>query len=388
MNFYIQFMASRGITDIRDVCMIGPSWTQAACNSVMLAYTTSLALGYTIRHSTITANTINLYLNSACAYIQQQRLQFHPRNTTSFLLDPRHDFTVPFTGKVQVNAHHKAVIDELKRWQALVSKKDPLTINMIDHLFRRLDHSCPVSKTCAIYDWWVLGIYYGFRCSEYLQGSAVKTIAQALLNVTDGLPRAFIPADVVFFRIGKVTMSHDDAEAYPSLAVFVEFRWREQKNKMNGQTKTVARDCTNPDRCPVLAAIRVVTRHRLLQLPSSYPLAVYTQSGLTTPNAVCLLTEEDINYELRVTASAVYSITFAEAYKRYATHSARIGACVALHANDASAIQIKFALRWASDTFWEYLRDVPLVAARTSRLVGARDPMNPANPLPPPASVA
>jgi hypothetical protein len=368
--------------------MIGLVWSQSACNAVMLAYTTSLALGYTIRHSTITANTIHLYLNAACDYIQQQRLLFHPRNSTTFLLDPRHDFNIPFTGKVQVNPHHKAVVDELKRWQALTNKRDPLTINMIDDLHRRAAPFPPHSKLQATKDWWIMGIYYGFRCSEYLQRSTVHNVAQAWLNVTDGLPRAFIPADITFYQTGRVALTHAQAQAHPSSVEFVSFRWREQKNGMNGQTKTVARDHSTPDRCPIRAALRIIARHTALQLPSSYPLAVYTPSGLATPADVQLLTDADINKELRVTAVSVYSMSFADASKRYSTHSVRVGACVALHANNGSTIQIKFALRWKSDTFWEYLRDVPLVAARTSRLVGTLDPMNPENPLPPPMSIA
>jgi hypothetical protein len=101
--------------------MIGSDWSQSACNAVTLAYTTPLALGYSIRHSTITAATIHLYLNAACSYIQQQRLIFHPCNTTTFLLDPHHDYNVPFMGKIQVTPHHQVIINKLKRWQSLVN---------------------------------------------------------------------------------------------------------------------------------------------------------------------------------------------------------------------------------------------------------------------------
>jgi hypothetical protein len=133
----------------------------------------------------------------------------------------------------------------------------------------------------------------------------------------------------------------------------------------------------------VLAAIRIIARHRALNLPSYHPLAVYTPSGLATPANVSILKDSNINTELRVTAASVYSMSFTYASKRYSMHSIRVvGACVALHANNASTIQIKVALQWKCDTVWEYLRNVPLVAARTSHLVGTLDPMNPDNPLP------
>jgi hypothetical protein len=139
---------------------------------------------------------------------------------------------------------------------------------MIDDLHRRDTHTNPHSKMHAINDWWIMGIYYGFRSSEYLQRSTVQTVAQAWLNETYGLPRAFIPSDVKFFAAGRVELSHDQALAQPFRVAFVNFRWREQKNGMSGQTKTVARDNLNPVRCPVLAAMYALS---LATAPSTFP---------------------------------------------------------------------------------------------------------------------
>ena len=47
----------------------------------------------------------------------------------------------------------------------------------------------------------------------------------------------------------------------------------------------------------------------------------------------------------------------------YSRHSIRVSACVVLHIGGASAIDIKKRLRWKSDAFEMYLRDMPSLAA-------------------------
>jgi len=54
---------------------------------------------------------------------------------------------------------------------------------------------------------------------------------------------------------------------------------------------------------------------------------------------------------------------------RFSSHSLRIGACVALHSTGISAMNIKDALRWRSDSFMMYLRDLPCRAQKNSLAV-------------------
>jgi hypothetical protein len=46
-----------------------------------------------------------------------------------------------------------------------------------------------------------------------------------------------------------------------------------------------------------------------------------------------------------------------------------VGACVALHAAGLPQQDIKFALRWKSDSFYNYLRNLPCQAARVANAV-------------------
>ena len=58
-------------------------------------------------------------------------------------------------------------------------------------------------------------------------------------------------------------------------------------------------------------------------------------------------------------AKSVYSITNKNDLKRFTAHSLRVGACVALHMAGAKTLDIKNRLRWKSDSFLTYLRDMP-----------------------------
>ena len=48
--------------------------------------------------------------------------------------------------------------------------------------------------------------------------------------------------------------------------------------------------------------------------------------------------------------------------QRWSAHSLRVGACVSLHTMGFSGPQIKFLLRWKSDTFMMYLRNVAMLS--------------------------
>jgi hypothetical protein len=65
----------------------------------------------------------------------------------------------------------------------------------------------------------------------------------------------------------------------------------------------------------------------------------------------------------------MYNIKNEEALSRFPSHSIQVGACVALHAARISQMDIKFALRWKSDTFYTCLRNLPCQATCTHATV-------------------
>ena len=65
---------------------------------------------------------------------------------------------------------------------------------------------------------------------------------------------------------------------------------------------------------------------------------------------------------LRDAAKSVHSITSMKELERFAAHSIRVGSCVIMHANRSSTSMIQVRLRWKSDAFKFYLRNVESLA--------------------------
>ena len=60
----------------------------------------------------------------------------------------------------------------------------------------------------------------------------------------------------------------------------------------------------------------------------------------------CYIDDVDIKTLLREAACKVYNIICKDDLAKFTAHSIRVGACVPLHAQNISAEDIKFRLRW------------------------------------------
>jgi hypothetical protein len=170
-------------------------------------------------------------------------------------------------------------------------------------------------------------------------------------------------------------MSHDEAIASPELVETVDIRWRHQKNNINNEEKTVARNAKVRMLCGVTAAIHIVERAKILDLHSEHPVCVFTTNG-ADDGRVKFITETHITNALRHLAKEEYGFTKEEDLSRYTSHSVRVGACIALHAAGLDKMEIQHALRWRSTAFWNYLRNLPQQAARCMRAIRDNDPMS------------
>ena len=70
------------------------------------------------------------------------------------------------------------------------------------------------------------------------------------------------------------------------------------------------------------------------------------------------LYERQINLHIQTAAKAVYGIADHRELARFTTHSTRVGAAVHLHLAGKYDPFIKTRLRWRSDSFLLYLRNV------------------------------
>jgi hypothetical protein len=329
-------------------------------------YVVHLGLGHTLQCKTIMSGTISRYINQAANRImefrQRHALAFPKSNLTWFHPCRRH-------GSSKMAPEIQSCLAEIKRWENMKDRREPLTTDMI--YFQKLQCSAatPHSVDQAMYDWEVTGIYAGLRLSEWAQKDHVRCRDQVQKTI-DGDPTAFIIGDLEFFGENKRRMTRADALQRPYLVQQVDVRWRYQKNGTKNEKKSFVRIGRGVDAilCGVSAWLRIVKRWVALELDETHPLAVFTSSGLAS-GPLEFIRPTHINSALRKAATAVYNVTDQKDLDRFTSHSIRVGACVALHAARVSKLNIKFALRWKSDSFYSYLRNLPCQAGETAAAV-------------------
>jgi hypothetical protein len=334
---------------------------------IFAMYVVHLGMGHTLLCKTIKSGTIRKYVKQAASKLQARRQSYqrHHPNTILPWFSP-----IRAHGDTKIAPHIESCIKEIHRWESMQDRREPLTTDMIHWHKLQCLPSAPHSVANALFDWQVCGIYAGFRLSEWAQEDHVRHRDRIKLTI-EGTPTAFIIDDLQFFGENRRTMSRADALRRPYLVQQVDARWRYQKNGTRGEKKTFVRigqgrsSCTL---CAVSAWLRIAERWSVLNLDALHPLAVFTDNGLANGKPA-FIRPCHINAALRAAATAVYNITDPKALARFSSHSIRVGACVALHAAGIQQQDIKFALRWKSDSFYAYLRNLPCQAARTSAAV-------------------
>jgi hypothetical protein len=147
--------------------------------------------------------------------------------------------------------------------------------------------------------------------------------------------------------------------------------WRTQKNGQNGKEKLFASNPNQAGFCFVSSAYRALSRfQQLMRLnprlsPNATPLSVYWS---TSARCFQLITADDIEHFIRHLAVAVYHLDPVKDSKDLrccSSHSLRVGTCVALHAMGFSPLDmIQWILRWCSQAFMVYSRNVAILAIR------------------------
>ena len=141
----------------------------------------------------------------------------------------------------------------------------------------------------------------------------------------------------------------------------VDIKWRFQKNNDNGQVITYTKDTNNPSFCYVQAALRIRTRFLKLKHNHDELLAIFLDTT-KTKKIVKYIDDTHICRILQEAANSVYKITDKNDLKRFTSHSIRVGACVLLQSQNITTEDIKFRLRWRSDAFRIYLRNITQLA--------------------------
>ncbi len=322
-----------------------PSVDLPLLNTIMSMYSVSLANGETLICKQIKASTIRAYLLAAATFIRL------------FDSDPHRDARFP-PGTNTICPKISAVLQHVERYEKVKDKKEPYTLAMQKEFHYQTKHirdTHPDSLHVALYEWFGVALQGGNRRIEWCQPSTFRSLNAYELN---GYKQAyaFTLNDIRFFTKQKQPLSLEQVLRSPASAHLATVTYRWQKNSDHGETKTYTRNLLNPACDSVGHLINICARFvRLVgRARTDLPLAVYkTRSG-----RVFFINSDDATTVMRSLARTVYNITSPQTLRQWTCHSLRVGACCILWAHSKNGDFIQRALRWRSDAWKDYIRDL------------------------------
>jgi len=151
-------------------------------------------------------------------------------------------------------------------------------------------------------------------------------------------------------------------------------KFRTQKNGAHGEERLFTPNSSTSAFCPVLSIHRLLCRLVRIRFVDPRvnphtPLSVYLDKSTGRAK---LITANEIEFFMRGLASEVHGlhpVRDAAALQLFSSHSLRVGACVLLHLMGFTFVDIKWILRWKSDAFMAYLRNMALLSHMHNRAV-------------------
>ena len=268
------------------------------------------------------------------------------------------------------------IYSNLERYETVPDRREPYTPAMhqeaerIAAPIRTKDSRLLIP---ALVDGFAMALMAGFRLTEWAQHTGHSDPSRPMQNhlLSPNIStRALCPADL---RIE--TDNHRRLQGLEILSVpltCIRKLWivfRTQKNGHHGEERLYTRNSNPSGHCFVTAAYSSLSRFKLLMqlnpsLTETTPLAVYWHPSTQT---VRLITAADIEDFMRPLAVAVYGLhptKDKQALQKWSAHSLRVGACVLLHAMGFTPLDIQWLLRWRSNAFMAYLRNLAGLADR------------------------
>jgi hypothetical protein len=330
------------------------NWSEMKRIIFMQAYMYHLATGNSLLCRCIKANTMLKYAHAAACFVKAATgndPRKYERETGNRLAD-------------EINK----VINEQRRWEKMPNRREPFEVKQWLWLHNKYctgdypRHSAEYQAVC----WMGAGLLTGFRCGEYAQTEARRVKGKHETIPGTKKPRAFVLSDITFYTENRrtVPLSHvlkDDKKIGRASCT-----WRVQKNNENGQTKFLSRGKTVD---PVWCLREIVCNFIdcMDEETDDIPVGIYKANG-----KLYYIHDALINCLLQESAIAVFDldpICDAKNIARWTTHSIRIGACCILFAAGFSPIDIKHILRWKSDTFMMYLRDLDRIMIKHNQAI-------------------
>ncbi len=165
--------------------------------------------------------------------------------------------------------------------------------------------------------------------------------------------KAFLPTDWIFYdENGRVIRDHPSGETCPS-PKNMKIKFRIQKNRQNGQAKTLISDDNHPDICPVQAAYKIFLRSKRLGQTDKQPMAAFVNKNGKTKYSM----GNKISDVLCTFARKVHPDLSEDKIKRFSSHSSRVWALVLLDEAGMSPDFCKSHLHWMGKSYQLYLRN-------------------------------
>jgi hypothetical protein len=224
---------------------------------------------------------------------------------------------------------------------------------------RKLSKRKPDCLKVALFQWFGAALQGGNRRSEWCQTANHKTVNSFEKNSINEA-RAFTLGDIQFLSSRKEPIPMEKALLHRHTVYHVVLTYRWQKNNDHGQKKTYARNTKNRACDSVEHFLNICDRYIRLcgASQTDRPLAVYRHSDGT----VYHITSDNVAQLMRSLARTVYNITSKTALKLWTSHSLRVGACCILWAMGCSGEFIQRNLRWRSESWKDYIRDLTVQA--------------------------
>jgi len=320
-------------------------------NLQMCMYTIHLATGNSLWCRRIKAGTIKQYVLDVARFLA--RAGEHP-------IDPRK--TLDQTG---MDPTLQNIYKELERWEKVPDRREPFTAEMLAAMSdtATFGQHAPDSSWAACQDWFHLGLRLGLRLSEWAQNDGASLSSPARDIYDDA--KAFCLNDFRFELKNRRRLT-----GAAVLEVPVEdlrkcwVKFRTQKNGENGEEKILTKQA-------LAIVYRIIQRFVALRgsADTTTPLAIFKDPATGQAQ---FITASIIESTMRTLAAHVYQLDPVKdraALQLWSAHSLRVGACVILHTMGFTGSQIKFLLRWKSDAFLTYLRNVALMSDRQDEAI-------------------
>ena len=323
----------------------------------MAMYALWLALGNNIFCKTLRASTIKEYVWAVATFIMLFS-QYDPRKI--------HDMDK------NVCPHLQAIFAELDRYDKVPHRREPFSMDMMRLAKEEavtIRAVAPLGWRAALVDWYEVGLAAGNRKIEWAQDQGIWDPAKVHKNVY---------GDTYAFCLNDVRGETADGRRMKGgLAVWrardtirkVWITYRYQKNGDNGEERLHVRNDNPGGHCFVSAMMRILDRFITLRgsADTTTPLAIYRceRSGRDK-----CINGNLIKGHMRLLAAKAYGFDITkpssdyEEVKRWSSHSLRVGACTTLHGMGFNGTSIKWLLRWKSDAFMVYLRNLTVLGIR------------------------